>query len=115
MPTFTLHQTTSFDSPLFTVTNSVAEASVYVYTTVTQAFSHYATAADMIIYPTELAIAQLTNAKFYRLPSVTRTWETLVEVNDDLATSIRRLQSLAEELVQVGALVTLDRITIVRA
>jgi hypothetical protein len=118
--TFTLHQVTAIvDGPTYQVTNEVVAATdaspaTYVYKTVTQAFSHYAGASDMEQWPDSYEVAQLTGAAFYRLPSLIRTWDTVVRMNEDLATSLRRLQFLADELnAQQGALV-IDRTTVVQ-
>jgi hypothetical protein len=113
--TFALHQVTEIVAgPAYQVTNEVTAATdastgTYVYKTVNQEFSHYATAADMTLWPESYELALLTDAKFYRLPQVIRTWDTVVLMNEDLAMSIRRLQFLADELTaQQGALV-IDR------
>lgn len=120
MVTFTLHQVTAIvTGPAYSVTNEVtmatdASLAAYVFQTDTQTFSHYATAADIETWPDSLTSATFSGAAFYRLSSVTRTWETVVEMNTDLATSIQRLQSLADELnAQQGAL-TIDRTTVIQ-
>lgn len=124
MVSFTLRQVTTLVSqdfpkaPQYQVTNGVtdvvdASPAVYVFKTATQKFSNYASAADMARWPDSLAKAQLMDAAFYRLPLLTRTWETVEQMNEDLAVSLRRLQSLADELnAQQGSL-TVDRTTIV--
>jgi hypothetical protein len=116
---FTLRQLTSIvDGNKYQVSNEVTEAvgastSVYVYKTVNQQFSNYASAADMEQWPTSYEEAQVLGKAFYRLPQVVRTWDTLSQMNLDLAESLRRLQSLADELtVQQGA-ITIDRTTVV--
>jgi len=117
---FTLHQVTAIvDGPAYQVTNEVtaatgASVATYVFKTVDQAFSHYATPADMTQWPDSYALAQLAGAAFYRLPSVIRTWDTVVLMNEDLAMSLRRLQFLADEMnAQQGALIV-DRTTLVQ-
>lgn len=112
MVTFALHQVTEIVAgPAYQVTNEVTAATdastgTYVYKTASQEFSHYATAADLALWPESYELALLTDAKFYRLPRVIRTWDTVVLMNADLAMTIRRLQFLADELTaQQGALV----------
>lgn len=125
MVTFTLRQVTAIvaseSNPAETgyrVTNEVTAAvdaspAVYVYATATQAFSNYASAADMGRWPAGYEEAAVTNTMFYRLSSVTRTWDTVRDMNVDLSLSIRRLQALAAELnAQQGALV-IDRTTVI--
>jgi hypothetical protein len=117
--TFTLHQVTAIvDGNAYRVTNEVtaavdASTATYVYQTANQKFSHYASAADMAQWPDTLALAQLSGAGFYRLPCVVRTWETVSQMNLDLSTSIRRLQSLADELNAGIAQLTLDRTIVI--
>lgn len=124
MASFTLRQVTSLVSqdfpkaPQYQVVNEVTAAvdaspAVYVFKTTTQKFSNYASAADMMKWPDSLALAQVTDAAFYRLPQLTRVWETVERMNEDLAMSLRRLQSLADELdAQQGSLIV-DRTTVV--
>lgn len=120
MVNFTLRQVTSIvDGPAYQVINEVtlaqgASSSAYVYATVNQKFSHYATAADFEQWPTSYEEAVLTNAVFYRLPKVARTWDTVSEMNEDLAMSLRRLQSLADELNQQQGALVIDRTTTVQ-
>lgn len=118
MVSFSLHQVTRFDGASYVVTNTVDQAqsaspAVYVYKTAGQVFSNYASAADMEAWPDNLAAAQQAGAMFYRLPTVTRKWDTVVAMNADLDTSLRRLQSLADELNAVRASVAIDRVTVV--
>ncbi len=119
MVSFKLHQVTSIvDGPEYQVLNEVVEAvdasaAVYVFKTATQQFSNYATAADMAMWPETYEQAQVLGAAFYRLPKLVRVWDTVPDMNADLDTSVRRLQSLADELnAQVGSLV-IDRTTTV--
>jgi hypothetical protein len=116
---FTLHQLTSIVAgPAYQVVNTVTAATdaslaAYVFQTSNQQFNHYATAADMDQWPDTYEKAQVTNAAFYRLPTITRTWDTVEDMNEDLDVSLRRLQSLADELnAQRGALIV-DRTTTV--
>ena len=124
MASFTLRQVTSLvdqaypKAPQYRVTNEVTAAAgaspaVYVFKATSQEFSNYASAADMARWPDSLALAQVSGVAFYRLPAVTRTWDTVEQMNEDLSMSLRRLQSLADEMsAQQGALVV-DRTTVV--
>lgn len=120
MVVFTLRQVTAIcDGAKYKVTNTVTEAqnastAVYVYSTETKAFSHYATAIDMERWPDSHELAVLRSAVYYRQPSVTRTWDSVRKMNEDLGMSLQRLQFLADELnAQQGALV-IDRTTVVQ-
>lgn len=95
--------------PLYVVENSIVAASgidmaVFVYSTATQKFDHYATVADMEAYPNNLPDAQIQNLPFYREVSVTRQWTTVEDMQDDLSFTQSRLQLLATDLdtVQTG-------------
>lgn len=124
MVSFTLRQVTCLvaqdypKAPQYQVVNDVtatddASPAVYVFKTSTQKFSNYASAADMARWPDSLALAQVMDAVFYRLPRLSRVWETVGRMNEDLAMSLRRLQSLADELnAQRGSLV-INRTTVV--
>lgn len=120
MVSFTLRQVTSIvDGPAYQVLNEVTAATnadvfVFVYDASSQKFSHYATAADVEQYPTSLALAQVMGQPFYRLASVTRTWTSVSDMNDDLSDTMRRVQSLANELnAQQGSLI-IDRTTVIQ-
>jgi hypothetical protein len=117
---FTLHQVTAIvDGPAYQVTNEVtaatdASTATYVFKTSTKVFNHYAGASDMVQWPDSYEKATLSGAAFYRLPSVVRTWDTVVLMNADLAMSLQRLQFLADELnAQQDALV-IDRTIVVQ-
>lgn len=119
MVTFTLNQVTSIvGGPRYQVVNTVTAATdaslaVYVFETVTQRFSRYAAAADMEQLPDSLEQAQVLGFPFYRLPTLTRVWDTVQRMNADLSTSLYRLQSLADQLnAQQGSLIV-DRTTVV--
>lgn len=120
MVTFTLRQVTSIlDGPLYQVASQVTQAvdadvNAFVYNAASQKFSHYATAADVEKWPKSLALAQLSGAEFYRLDSVTRSWPTVGEMNDDLADTLRRVQALADELNQVNESIIIDRTIVVQ-
>lgn len=97
------------------VTNEIvsavgADTFVFVYSAATQAFSHYAVAADMEL-PTSYELAQVTGAKFYRLAKLTRTWDTVNGMTVDLSDTMRRVQSLADELNALVGPLTIDRTT----
>lgn len=121
MVSFKLHQVTRIVGDAYEVTNEVTEAhdantATYVFKTVNQAFSNYASAADMEKWPASYAEAQLANTAFYRLPKLVRKWDTVAQMNEDLDTSVRRLQSLADELnAQRGALEIDRTVTVVGA
>lgn len=101
---FSLSQnTTVIDGPLYRVNNEVSTASgaspaVFVFKTLTQEFSHYATVADLEAYPDTYAQAANDGAAFYRQTSVTRDWETVALREADLTLTKSRLQFLANEL-----------------
>jgi len=110
---FTLHQVTSIQTgPLYRVNNTVTAAvgaspAAFVYKTLTQAYDHYATAADMESWPDSLASAQQNGKEFYRLTSVQRDWATVSEMNADLTVTKSRIQLLASDLarLQDGAVI----------
>jgi len=116
---FSLRQITSVETgPLYRVANSItaatgANSSVFVYKTITQGFSHYATPADMEAYPTSYAAADTDGLAFYRQTSVTRDWETIEQMNSDVSLTQSRIQLLASQLaVQQGALAS-DTTTVI--
>lgn len=119
MVTFTLRQLTDIvDGNKYQVSNEVtastdASKAVYVYKTANQQFSNYASAADMEQWPESLEQAQVLGKAFYRLPRVVRTWDTLSQMNLDLDDSMRRLQSLADELTAQRGAIVIDRTTVV--
>ena len=120
MVTFTLHQVTAIvDGPAYRVTNEVTAAqdaspAAFVFKTVNQAYSHYATAADMEQWPDSYDVATLTGKAFYRLPRLVRTWDTVVAMNVDLTATLRRLQLLATDLNARQDSLTVDRTTVVQ-
>lgn len=117
---FSLHQVTSIlPGPLYRVHNEVtaatgAEMEVFVFTTSTQTFSHYATVADVNLYPRTLAAAQAADKAFYRAASVRRDWPTVAGLIDDVNTTKKRVQLLAVELVAEVDLLTIDRTLTIR-
>lgn len=120
MITFTLHQSTAIcDGPQYKVTNEVtlaegASTAVYVYATSTKKFSHYASASDMERWPDSYDLAFLAGKDYYRDSRVVRYWKKVGEMNTDLDTSLRRLQSLADELNAQRSSLVIDRTTVVR-
>jgi hypothetical protein len=107
---FSLRQITSVvTGPLYRVNNTVDAATdapiqIFVFKTLTQVFSHYATVADLETYPDTYAEAVADDLAFYRLAEVERDWETIEEMESDVAMTQSRVQFLANELnaVQVG-------------
>lgn len=123
MVTFTLHQATEVieqpsDGPHYRVHNEVTAATgaspaVFVFKTSTQAFDHYARAADLEQWPDSYEEALLRELAFYRAKILTRTWDTLADLSEDLAMTLQRTQRLANELnLQQGA-IAVDRTTVV--
>lgn len=123
MVSFTLRQVTSVVQqtaapPLYRVINQVTSAdgastSVFVYKAATQAFEHYAAAADMEKWPDSLEEANALNKAFYRLDSVSRTWTSLEEMHEDLDMTLRRVRLLANELTVQRDSIEIDRTTVV--
>lgn len=113
MVSFTLQQVTAIvATSKYQVTNSASD-SVYVFKTIGQTFSHYASAADMAQWLPSYEQAFLLNQPFYRLPLLVRTWDTVARMNEDLSTSLRRLQSLADELYDQQGSLIVNRTTVV--
>lgn len=117
MVSFTLRQVTRIvNNDEYEVVNEVTSAvdastATYVFKTANQEFSNYASAADMANWPDSYEQAQVLGKLFYRLPRVTRTWDTLELMNADLDMSIRRLQFLADELTAQRGTIEIDRTT----
>lgn len=115
MVSFTLRQVTRIvNNEQYEVANEVTAATdaspaVYVFKTVNQAFSNYASAADMASWPDSYEEAQVLGKLFYRLPRLTRVWDTLSQMNEDLDMSIRRLQFLSDELTAQRGTIEIDR------
>lgn len=120
MVSYTLRQVTAIiDGPAYQVTNQVTAATdsdvnTFVYSAASQKFSHYATAADMLQLPVGYPNAQLLGAEFYRLDNVVRAWASVSEMNNDIAQTMRRIQSLADELNQVNGSLIIDRTTVIQ-
>ena len=112
--TIQLHQVTSIlDGPLYRVKSDVLSASgidksVFVYKTITQAFDHYAVAADMELYPNTYAEAVQTGAMFYRLASVQRDWPTTLLMRSDVEITQARIQALLNSVVVIDGSLTTD-------
>ena len=117
MVSFTLRQVTRIvNNDQYEVANEVTSATdsstaVYVFKTVNQAFSNYASAADMANWPASYEEAQVLGKLFYRLPRLTRVWDTLSQMNEDLDMSMRRLQFLSDELTAQRGTIEIDRTT----
>lgn len=123
MVSFTLRQVTSIvdgaAGPTYRVVNQVTETlgagpGVFVYAVATKAFSHYATAGDVELWPDSLEEAQVRNLAFYRLDSVSRVWASISEMNEDLDTTSRRVQMLANELTARRQAIVIDRSTVIQ-
>jgi hypothetical protein len=116
---FSLRQITSVvDGPLYRVNNEVSTAvgaspAVFVFKTLTQTFSHYATVADLENYPDTYAQAASDDTAFYRQTSVTRDWETVELREADIALTKTRLQFLANELNTLQASLASDTTTVI--
>lgn len=116
---FSLRQITSVvDGPLYRVNNEVSTAvgaspAVFVFKTLTQAFDHYATVADLEAYPATYAEAAADGLAFYRQAAVVRDWETVALREDDLAMTRSRLQFLANELNALQDSLATDTTTVI--
>lgn len=111
--TFTLRQVTSVvDGPLYRVVNT-ASVAAFVYKTLTNAFSHYATAVDVELYPESAAEAVATSKAFYRLPTLIRDWATATEMITDVGLTLDRVQLLSNDLTALNTSVTMDRTTVI--
>lgn len=116
---FSLRQITSVVSgPLYRVNNTVDDATdastaVFVFKTTTEEFSHYATVADLETYPDTLAEAQADDAAFYRLATVERDWDTVEDMEADVAMTKSRVQFLANELNALHAGIASDTTTVI--
>lgn len=123
MVSFSLRQVTSLvdqanAAPKYRVVNQVeistgASTCVFVYKTASKAFEHYASAADMERWPDSFEEAQVRGLAFYRVNSVSRDWETLGDMQDDLDESMTRVRSLARELTAQHGTVVIDRTTMI--
>ena len=119
MVRFSLHQTTSVVDqdggvPLYRVINQVEAAvgtssAAFVYKTTLKTFSHYATASDFERWPDSYEEALLRDLPYYRLGSVSRTWDTVTEMQADLDMTCQRVRALANELTRMLSGVVLDR------
>lgn len=105
-----LQQTTSAASipnaAQYTVTNQITSSigidpGVFVYSLASGSFSHYATAADMSLYPDGAPAAAAAGVRFYRCPTLTRVWATINQMQEDLLMTQIRLQRLLNEISQL--------------
>lgn len=116
---FTLHQVSTIEAgPLYKVKNEVtastgASPNVFVYKTATQAYSHIAMVADMEQYPDTYDSALQDGAMFYRLPSVTREWETTLLASGDIDVTKNRLQLLANDMNRLQGSFIADDTTVI--
>lgn len=110
-----LHQVTSVqDGPAYRVKSEVLSAvgmqpEVFVYKTATQVFDHYATVADMELYPQTLQEAQLAALPFYRQASVQRDWPTASLMQSDLDMTQARVQDLVIQMASLEQNVVVDQ------
>lgn len=120
----TLHQTndpaTVLGGAQYTVTNEIIasigiDPAVFVFKTETGEFDRYATAADLDALPTSQTLAVVDSIAYYRLTRVTRVWTTISAMQDDLAMTRRRLNSLAREVAQLQADLTIDQTIEIKA
>lgn len=106
------------DSPLYRVNNLVDDSTdappeVFVFKTLTQVFSHYATVADLEAYPDTYAQAVADDLAFYRLAEVQRDWETVAEQETDVTMTQARVQFLANELNALHGEIASDTTTVI--
>lgn len=112
---FTLHQVTQvLDGPLFRVTHDVdaateADTGVFVFSTATQKFDHFASPADVANYPVGYDAANALGAPFYRAAAMTRDWTTAPEMQADLAAAQARIAALARDLTALNGQLTIDQ------
>ena len=112
--TIQLHQVTSIlDGPLYRVKSDVLAATgidkaVFVYKTATQAFDHYALAADMERYPNTYEEAVQSSAVFYRKMSVQRDWPTTLLMRSDVEITQARIQALLNSMAVAEGSLTID-------
>ncbi len=109
-----LNQVTSIqDGPLYRVKNEILEASgiskaLFTYSTASQAFSNYATPADMEQWPESYEAAVQDAKTFYRLAYVQRDWTTIHEMNSDLVATRGRIQALIESMNELQGSIASD-------
>lgn len=116
---FSLRQIRSVQpGPLYRVNNSVdaatdASPAVFVFKTLTQEFSHYATVADLEAYPDNYIDAVADDLPFYRLVEVQRDWETAAEQETDVTMTLARIQFLANDLSAMHGEIASDTTTVI--
>lgn len=54
----------------------------------------------MLNYPRDSSAAQATGQAFYRRDCLTRAWDTVADMQQDAAETVRRLRALANALAQ---------------
>lgn len=120
--TFQLHQVTAIAATTggatYTVTNTItaatgADINVFCYDAITGVFDHYASAADMNLYPTSQAAAQAASLPYYRLATVQRVWTAVADMVADVNDTLSRVQLLANEIAAEQGALVIDRTTTV--
>ena len=90
-----------------------ASPAVFVFKTLTQEFSHYATVLDLETYPDNYEDAVADDLAFYRLAEVQRDWETVAEQETDVTMTQARVQFLANELNALHGEIASDTTTVI--
>jgi len=98
---------TSATNGKYQVTHQILEATdidpnVFVYKTATGVFDHFAVLADMEEYLTSKAAAETAGDLFYRQSVVTRTWDTINEMEADISIGKSRIQLLIDDTKNNG-------------
>ncbi len=107
-------QTWVLDGPLYRVKTSVVAAqgvstALFVFKTVSDAFDHYATVADLIRWPDNKADALSQTLGFYRQAIVQRDWSNVDQMNRDLMVTVERLQAVVDDWDSSNTTTALDR------
>lgn len=120
----TLNQVTSAaqtaGTATYTVTNTVTASvgispAVFVFFRDTAVFDHYATVADLSLYPDSQAAALAQGVNYFRQPTVVRTWNTIDLMNADLTITRQRLQSLLNETSEIQNALIVNTTTVLSA
>lgn len=102
-------RTSTGTPPVYTVINNITatanidDACFVFQTSGTLVFDHVATPLDIITYPDSQAAAAAASLPYYRLASVTKSFNTVEEAQDFADTVKSRLKSLANEYQVVVA------------
>lgn len=100
MSSLTLRQQTEITTDaLFRVTDSITASediddAVFVFKTTDDAFSHYATVTDLVLYPDTKAEALDQGVGFYRQNEAIRDWDDIDSAREQKALTVTRLRSL---------------------